>query len=111
MQSLTTCHPNPKPTSIQGAGAYGFDPLFTKTNPEGMGCLTVPSPSTGQMTCAFWSDKPFNISFCSNTSYIPWFDCGVDWPWPATKVWPNGKKPNKTARLTTPTPITLSLSG
>lgn len=62
----------PRPTCPQGAGAYGFDPLFSKTKPEGMGCLTVPSPATGQMTCAFWSDQPFNISFCSNTSYIPW---------------------------------------
>lgn len=65
------------PTMLQGAGAYGFDPIFSSTHPEGMGCLTVPSPATGQMTCAFWSDQPFNISFCSNTSYIPW--CGLGW--------------------------------
>ena len=44
------------------------------------------------MTCAFWSDQPFNLSFCSNSSWIPWFDCSVEWPWPETKVKPGRAK-------------------
>ena len=59
--------------SPQGGAAYGFDPILTWTGPvEGLGCLDVQSNATGQMTCAFWADRPFNISFCSNTSWVPW---------------------------------------
>ncbi|KAL4429027.1 hypothetical protein ABPG77_006066 [Micractinium sp. CCAP 211/92] len=71
---------------VQGASTYGFDPLFTPVESSSTGCLTVSSPPSGQMTCAFWSATPFDIGFCSNTSWIPWFDCNVSWPWPATAV-------------------------
>ncbi|KAL4440356.1 hypothetical protein ABPG75_003357 [Micractinium tetrahymenae] len=71
---------------VQGASAYGFDPLFTVVDGDSTGCLTVSSPPSGQMTCAFWSATPFDIGFCSNTSWIPWFDCNVSWPWPETAV-------------------------
>ncbi|PSC71850.1 hypothetical protein C2E20_4784 [Micractinium conductrix] len=71
---------------VQGGAAYGFDPMFEATGVNGTGCISVSSPPTGQMTCAFWSAQPFDIGFCSNSSWIPWYDCNVTWPWPETAV-------------------------
>lgn len=57
---------------MQGGAAYGFDALFKPNTRTTGGCLPVSSNSTGQMTCAFWAAQPFHLSFCSNTSWIPW---------------------------------------
>ena len=57
---------------LQGGAAYGFDALFTPTARPPGGCLPAASNATGQMVCAFWSAQPFHLSFCSNTSWIPW---------------------------------------
>lgn len=92
---------------VQGASAYGFDPLFTPVEGSSTGCLTVSSPPSGQMTCAFWSATPFDIGFCSNTSWIPWFDCNVSWPWPATAV-PSKGRPSPSRPLA-PAPKALDL--
>ncbi|KAL4440293.1 hypothetical protein ABPG75_003294 [Micractinium tetrahymenae] len=69
---------------VQGAAAYGFDPFFSaRRPPQPGGCLPASSDS-GQMTCAFWSAQPFSLRFCSDTPWIPWFDCSL--PWPDTAV-------------------------
>lgn len=39
------------------------------------------------------------------------YDCGVEWPWPATKVKAPSARRNNTARLSAPVPLQLSLSG
>ncbi|KAI3431470.1 hypothetical protein D9Q98_004522 [Chlorella vulgaris] len=90
---------------VQGAGSYGFDPFFSPAGNSTGGCLNVTSPATGQMTCAFWAEQPFNLSFCSESNWIPWFDCGVDWPWPETKV---TKKMLRTGNFSMPIPQALT---
>ncbi len=69
--STPNTHPRLLP-ALQGAAAYGFDPFFSVQHPAD-GCLPASSP-VGQMTCAFWSARPFDLRFCSDESWIPW--CG-----------------------------------
>jgi hypothetical protein len=73
------------PGCLQGGAAYGFDPLFRPSNLGG-GCLLVSSPPSGQMTCSFWASSAFDLRFCSDTQWIPWFDCNVPWPWQETAL-------------------------
>jgi hypothetical protein len=50
---------------LQGAGAYGFDPLFQPAARPPGGCLPVASNDTGQMVCAFWAADQWSLRFCS----------------------------------------------
>lgn len=58
---------------MQGAAAYGFDPFFSPRQPlqPRDSCLPA-SSATGQMTCVFWSARPFSLRFCSDAPRMPW---------------------------------------
>ena len=56
----------------QGVSAYGFDAMFAPAADSAGGCLPAAS-ETGQMACVFWSKQAFNLTFCSDTPWIPWW--------------------------------------